>query len=195
MESLNIEKGSPSNLDINDNNINQNDLFFYERSPKNKCRIPFIISIFLLTFIIFLILIITLIVVNSKYKEYYIFEEDIYTKPQISEHNYSRILFNNNIEIILTQVHFNDTAGGALSFENGYLDLRFEPGFLKLALLCLRKNDANSLTELNDYMGDLKFANEEFYSTLYFTILNSGFQKFLKNFKEYTSYDEIIGRI
>ena len=190
MESLNIEKGSPSNLDINDNNINQNDLFFYERSKKNKCGIPFIIYILILTFIIFLILIITLIIVNSKYKEHYIFQEDIYTKPQISEHNYSRILFNNNIEIILTQVHFNDTAGGALSFENGYLDLRFEPGFLKLALLCLRKNDANSLTELNDYMGDLKFANEEFYSTLYFTILNSGFQKFLKNFKEYTSYDE-----
>ena len=196
METFNIESGSPSKLDINDNNadIDSNNILL-ERISKKKFKFPFIVYLVIFTLIILIILLIVLIIVSIKYKEHYKYFEDIYTKPQISDHNYSRLLFDNNLEIILTQVNFNDTAGGALSFEKGYLDLKFEPGFLKLALLCLRYNDYNSLRELNDYMGELKQTTEEFYSTIYFTILNSGFERFLKNFKQYTSHDEDINNL
>ena len=40
----------------------------------------------------------------------------------------------------------------------------------------------NSIRYLNYYMGDLQKSTEEFYSTIYFKILNSGFQKYLNNF-------------
>ena len=161
------------------------------RKPKRKSNLnfPFIIYIVLFAFILFIASIIALIVILNKYKPNYSFEDNVYKKPFISEHNYSRIIFDNNLEIILTQVHYDDNAGGALCFEKGYLDLQYDPGLLKLALLSFRKNDRESLKEIRDYMGELLQTTEEFYSTLYFTILNSGFEKFLKNFKEYTSHD------
>ena len=161
------------------------------RKPKRKFNLnfPFIIYIVLFAFILFIASIIALIVILDKYKPNYRFEDDVYKKPFISEHNYSKIIFDNNLEIILTQVHYDDNAGGALCFEKGYLDLQYDPGLLKLALLSFRKNDRESLKEIRDYMGELLQTTEEFYSTLYFTILNSGFEKFLKNFKEYTSHD------
>ena len=39
-------------------------------------------------------------------------------------------------------------------------------------------------------MGDITHAQEEFYSSVYFTILNYGFQKYLSNFKDYKFYNE-----
>ena len=167
----------------------------FTRKDTKRFKFPFIIYIVIFTFILFLSSIIALIVIYDKYQIYYQFEENIYLKPKISEHNYSRLLFNNGLEIVLTQVHYNDTAGGALSFEKGYLDLEYPPGFLQLALLSLRYNDKDNISTLRDYMGDLYQSTEEFYSTIYFTILNNGFDKFLKNFQEYSSYDKDINNL
>ena len=175
-------------LSINDD-VEENFLIYKKPKRKFNLKFPFIIYIVLFTFILFIASIIALFAIRNKYKPNYEFYQNIYKKPFISEHNYSKLIFDNNLEIILTQVHYDDNAGGALCFEKGYLDLQYDPGLLKLTLLSLRKNDRESLTELRDYMGELSQSTEEFYSTLYFTILNSGFEKFLKNFKEYTSHD------
>ena len=175
---------------VNDDEEEENNIFIYNKKRQRKIfKYPFIIYIVFFTIFSFINSLIALIVCKTKYKQNYSFIQDIYIKPHISEHNYSKIIFDNNLEIVLTQVHYNDTAGGALSFENGYLDLIYNPGLLKLAFLSMNQNDRESISEINDYMGDLLQSIEEFYSTLYFTILNSGLEKFLKNFKEYTLYD------
>ena len=202
MQSLDIETNNQKTMsfdskkyEVKDERLSINDdaeeNFLIYKKPKRKfnLKFPFIIYIVLFTFILFIASIIALFAIKNKYKPNYEFYLNIYKKPFISEHNYSKLIFDNNLEIILTQVHYDDNAGGALCFEKGYLDLQYDPGLLKLTLLSLRKNDRESLTELRDYMGELSQSTEEFYSTLYFTILNSGFEKFLKNFKEYTSHD------
>ena len=190
-ETSNKNTDSPKTLykDATSENI------IFTRKDTKRFKFPFIIYIVIFTFILFLSSIIALIVIYDKYQIYYQFDKDIYLKPKISEHNYSRLLFNNGLEIVLTQVHYNDTAGGALSFEKGYLDLEYPPGFLQLALLSLRYNDKDNISTLRDYMGDLYQSTEEFYSTIYFTILNNGFDKFLKNFQEYSSYDKDIDNL
>ena len=206
METLNVEEVTPTLLSskskkksgnhdlISTNSINddedENIIIIQKEPKKKKYNFPFIFYIFIFTFIIFIASIITLIVLLISYKQFYKFSQDVYTKPHISEHNYSKIEFDNGVEVVLTQVHYDDMAGGALSFEKGYLDLKYEPGFLKLALLSLRLNDRDSIREISDYMGNMSQVVEEFYSTFYFTILNKGFEKFLKRFKNYSTFDE-----
>ena len=165
-------------------------LTYYSKNKHKKCHIPFIVYILMFTFIILIISIILLIWTLNHYEIYYEDKKDIYIKPNISDHNYSKISFRNGLEIVLTQVSIDDIAGGAISFERGYLDKKYEPGFLNLAFLSLKYNDEENSTHLKDYMGTLAQAPEEFYSTVYFTIINSGFQKFLSNFKGYTSYEQ-----
>ena len=192
------KKNEISPLIINDNeeetfnteNNNISSSIYTSSNSQKKCHMPFIIYILIFTFILFIISIISLILTYNNKEIYYTFEKDIYIKPNISEHNYSKIHFENGLEIVITQVHINDKAGGAISFERGYLDKKYEPGFLSLAFLNLRFNDINTSQYLKDYMGDLAQRQEEFYSTVYFTILNYGFQKYLSTFKNYESYNE-----
>ena len=161
--------------------------FYLKKSKKN---LPFIIYVLILSGVIFLATIITLIIVYIKYKIYYTVDNDIYLKPSITDHNYTRITFDNQLEIVLVQVDFDDKAGGAITFDTGYLDPKFDPGFLNVAFLvaflAYRYNDRNTSRYLSEYMGNLNQASEEFYSSTYFTILNSGFQNYLKNFQNYT---------
>lgn len=188
---------SEGRLSINDNDEekviienNNSKLTYSSKNKHKKCHIPFIVYILIFTFILLIISIILLIRALNTYEIYYIYEKDIYIKPNISEHNYSKISFNNGLQIVLTQVSFDDIAGGAISFERGYLDKKYEPGLLNLAFLSLRFNDIESSRYLKDYMGSLTQAPEEFYSTVYFTIINSGFQKYLSNFTMNISYIE-----
>ena len=178
-----IEKEYKLDLSDEDDNIK-----YIHRQPKNKKNLPFMLYILIFTAILCLGTLIALIIVLSTYKENYGYEENIYLKPNISEHNYSRLNFNNGLEIILTQIHYNDTAAGVMTFDTGYLDPKYEPGFLNLAFLSLRHNNRDNMSYLNEYMGNLNQVSEEFYSSTYFTILNSGFQNFLKNFKDYANY-------
>ena len=182
------------NLDIHSYNALNDEYEEYERlksiTYKKIFHLPFIVYILIFTLLLFIASIISLIVIFHEKQIYYKFEEDIYLKPDISEHNYSKLTFDNELEIVLVQVQTNDSAGGAISFGKGYLDKKYEPGLLSLAFRSLRYNDLDTVQHLNDYMGDLQQASEEFYSTIYFTVLNSGFQKCLENFKDYTSYDK-----
>ena len=152
------------------------------RKEKNKIRLPFIFYIFIFSSILFVGALITLLIIFLNKKPNYDIYNDPYIKPSISEHNYSKLIFHNGLEIVLTQVNYNDSAGGAISFEKGYLNQEYDPGYLKLVFYSFRNNERNSSRYLIYYMGDSKKATEEFYSTIYFKILNSGFQNYLKNF-------------
>ena len=158
-----------------------------ERETKKRFTLPFIIYVLIFAVILLISSLISLLIVYLEYKQNYTFEQNIYLKPSVSGHRYARLKFPNHLEIVLTQVHSDDMAGGAISLDSGYLDKNFLPGFVKYAFLCMRNNDFNQIQQLQDYMGSLTQVSEEFYSSTYFTILNSGFHNYLKNFQDYSN--------
>lgn len=191
MENNSIEKNEVNskefdyNVAINESyEVNEvNYVSILKTNIKTKRKLPFIVYILIVCSILFLGSLISLIVIYSKYvRNYEVYDGNIYIKPSISEHNYSKLLFYNGLEIVLSQVHYNDSAGGAISFEKGYLNQEYDPGYLKLVFYSFRHNERSSSRYLNYYMGDSRKSTEEFYSTIYFKILNSGFQNYLTNF-------------
>ena len=191
MENNSIEKSEVNskefdyNVAINESyEVNEvNYVSILKANIKTKRKLSFIVYILIVCSILFLGSLISLIIIYSKYvRNYDVYDGNIYIKPSISDHNYSKLLFNNGLEILLSQVHYNDSAGGAISFEKGYLNQEYDPGYLKLVFYSFRHNERSSSRYLNYYMGDSQKSTEEFYSTIYFKILNSGFQNYLTNF-------------
>ena len=187
-ERYNVEEiDNEQNIKINATEEIEDFNYIREKS-RNKNKLPFLVYILIFTAIIFLGSLIFLIIVSIIYNENYEYEEDIYLKPDISEHKYSRLTFDNGLEIILIQIHSDDMAGGAMTFDTGYLEQKYEPGILKLTLNSFRLNSYENYRYIREYMGSLDQATEEFYSSTYFTILNSGFQHILINFKDFTKF-------
>ena len=108
------KKNEISPLIINDNeeetfnteNNNISSSIYTSSNSQKKCHMPFIIYILIFTFILFIISIISLILTYNNKEIYYTFEKDIYIKPNISEHNYSKIHFENGLEIKNTSLVF-----------------------------------------------------------------------------------------
>ena len=194
--STDIEQNS--RYEVNDINcqINIADLKINTKS-NNKLKkincIPYLIFIDIFVIVITIAFAIAYAIINSKYKENYrTYDDDIYKKPITLEHNYSRIKFDNGITFVLTKVHFNDTAGGAIAFDKGYLDNEYEPGHLNLAftnlIYNLKFNNTNKTSDssqhLYNYLGKIKYSVDEDYSCFFFSILNNGFLEYLKYFSE-----------
>ena len=72
-------------------------------------------------------------IVNYKVKDYE-GGDDIYLKPKALEHDYLKIIFDNGMIIILGKVLVNDSTGGNIAFDKGYLNNEYKPGYLNLAL-------------------------------------------------------------
>ena len=134
-----------------------------KKTFKNKINLHFLVFILILTAILFLCTLIYFIIVLSKYEQNYKKEENIYLKPSSSEHNYSRLIFDNGLEIVLIQIHTDDMAGGSITFDSGYLDPKYKPGFLRLALDSLKFNDINNYENISEYMPYITHNSEEFY--------------------------------
>ena len=110
-----INDNENENYDDNYNIVNNNfSPINYSISDQKKCHIPFIIYILIFTFILFIVSIALLIWTYNNKEIYYTFERDIYVKPNISEHNYSKITSNNGLQVVLTQVHISMTLLGGL---------------------------------------------------------------------------------
>ena len=140
--------------------------------------------------LLFIILIITYLIYLSLYKIDYTYEEEPYVKPKYSSHKYSSLTFENGLKVILVQVDRDDKAGGAISFDYGYLDNRYNPGYISLALLSLINNTRIYSEDLENYFGSFGWDIREFYSSFYFEILGGGFQAYLKTFSELTYLNE-----
>ena len=161
---------------------------------KRNCflNIPYICLIDILVVIITIATTITYIIIKDKYIENYKVkdyegEDDIYLKPKALEHDYLKIIFDNGMTIVLGKVHINDPAGGAIAFDKGYLNNEYEPGYLNLALNAMISDLNNNTTKnehLKNYIGKIKYSEDEDYSSFYFKILNNGFLKYLQYFPE-----------
>ena len=108
---------------------------------KRNCilPIPYLCLLDILMIIITIATVITYIIINNKYIENYTIkdyegENDIYLKPKGLEHDYYKIIFDNGMTIVLGKVHADDSAGGAIAFDKGYLNNESKPGYLNLAL-------------------------------------------------------------
>ena len=152
--------------------------------------IPYIIYPTLLTVLIVIISVIIYLIVLSKYEITYIYTENAYEKPKYSSHNYSSILFENGLKLVLVQVDPDDRAGGVISFDYGYLDNKFEPGYLELAFLSLINDNVYHSDFLANYFGEFKSEVEKYYSSFYFKIIGDGFQDYLKSFAELTYLED-----
>ena len=199
-ESFNIEN---ENKFINEDNadiINRyevdnpelKDSFILQKINLNKKK-----QIFPPLFYIFFFSLILLIGVAITYLIEYIIKEKNYTeykepylKPYISHHTYTKYVFDNNLTLLLIQVNQNDLAWGTIAFDTGYLDTKYNPGILNFAIKSLINYNIREAIELKDYNGDFDSSVDEFYSTISFKIMNSGFSKYLKIFSRLTSLNE-----
>ena len=144
----------------------------------------------LLIILLFIIIIITYLIFLSIYKVEYTYKENAYTKPKYSNHKYSSLTFENGLKIILVQVDSGDKAGGVISFDYGYLDNKYNPGYIKLAILSLINENRIYSEDLENYFGTFVRDIGKFYSSFYFEILGGGFQAYLKTFSELTYLNE-----
>ena len=157
---------------------------------KKKEKLPLILYVFFFSLLLLLAFVILVIVLVITKKENYEVHYEPYLKPLISNHNYTQVNFSNGLELLITQVDENDTSGGSISFDTGYLDTKYKPGYLNLAFLSLISNDTSRKKDLEDYLGNFEYSVDEFYSTFSFSILNAGFFKFLKKFSNLTFLEE-----
>ena len=195
MDSLEIDDSDP----IQNKNIGQDTDYFIVQNisndfilhdKKKKRHFPYLIYPTFLTFIILIISIIIYLVFISQYEITYIYVEDAYIKPKYSSHNYSTITFENGLKLVLIQVDPDDKGGGAIAFDYGYLDNKFEPGYLELAFLSLINNNIYNSSDLTNYFGTFNCKVEKYYSSFYFQILGGGFKSYLKAFSELTYFKD-----
>ena len=144
----------------------------------------------LIIFVILIICIIIYLSFLSKYEVKYTYLENAYTKPKYSSHNYSSITFENGLKLILVQIDPGEEAGGAISFDYGYLDNKYDPGYIKLAFLSLIKENISNSEYLENYFGKFEYEIGKYYTSFYFQILGGGFQKYLKSFSELTYLED-----
>ena len=155
---------------------------------KKKC--PLLLFALFFALLILICLIISIIIIKIIKKGKYELSENAYLKPDISNHNYTNITFDNKLELLLIQVDENDTAGGAIVFDTGYLDTKYEPGFLKLAILSLITYEMQKSNSLIDYLGNFEYSIDEHYSYCSFKILNAGFFQYLEIFSKLTYLED-----
>ena len=200
IESFNIEE--PKNIKIEENDdldirykVTNPDLkspLILDQNNNNKKKKKWPILVYVLFFALFILisLIITLIIEKLTKNANYNIDENPYLKPNISNHTYTNIKFDNNLELLLIQVDENDTAGGAIIFDTGYFDTNYEPGFLKLAILSLITDEIQNSEKLRDFLGNFDYSIGEHYSYFSFKILNDGFFNYLEIFAKLTYLKE-----
>ena len=171
--------------DNKDNQLNINDTEI-EKKSKNKStkiKVSYICVLDISVIITAILTAIAYVIVRAKYEKNYEIREEPYLKPEILDHKYLKLTFKNKIIFVIGQIHFNDSAGGAIAFDKGYLNnlnKEYKPGYLNLALTSLiydskfNKNGA-AFEHLNNYLGNIKYSSDQDYSSFYFSILNDGF--------------------
>ena len=167
------------------NNLINNHLKINKKSKKCK-KIPFIIIPTLFTFLFFITSLIFFIIISQRTELPYTYEEKAYNKPKYSSHEYSSVEFKNGLKLLLVQVNSDDVAGGSITFDYGYLNNKFNPGYLKLAFLSLISEKVNNSESYIDYLGKFNYEVEKYYSSFYFQILGGGFENYLKDFATLT---------
>ena len=170
----------------------------YLLNRKKKKKLPPLFFILIFSILVFLGFFIYFIVMSITKKENYSYKLEGIDKPDLSEFKYTTLIFDNELEVLLVQIGQNDTAGGSIIFDTGYLDAQYEYGDLQIALnSILSKTDISNITpDLDDYLGKFEINVNEYYSFFSFSILNDGFFKFLKTFQKLSykdnDYSDII---
>ena len=194
-KSLKKKKDNYQVKDINEYNINSPDQNSLLQPKKVKEKnylfnklvsIPFSLYILILIILLLIITFLTYISYVFIFEVKYNYEEKAYVKPKYSSQEYSTVTFDNGLKLVLVQTSSDDKAGGVISFDYGYLNTNFEPGYLRLAFLSLINDNISNSFYLNQYFGEFNYAVEKYYTSFDFSILGGGFQSYLKHFAALT---------
>ena len=184
--------------DINEYNINSPDQNSLLQPKKVKEKnylfnklvsIPFSLYILILIILLLIITFLTYISYVFIFEVKYNYEEKAYVKPKYSSQEYSTVTFDNGLKLVLVQTSSDDKAGGVISFDYGYLNTKFEPGYLRLAFISLINDNISNSFYLNQYFGEFNYAVEKYYTSFDFSILGGGFQSYLKHFAALTYFN------
>ena len=148
-----------------------------------KRSLPFMFYIFFFALLILNCSVVFYFIELFNKKQNYNFNLDPYDKPIISKYTYENITFDNGLQVLFIQVEKNNAAGGSIIFDTGYMDDKFKKGEVSMALSYLYNYNLESLKNLTEHFGNLKFSTDKFYSYFQFQILNADFFKFIKEFK------------
>ena len=185
-ESLDEEENEILNkYEVNEKELNSNSPLI-KRNKKKK--LPLLFYIYIISVLLFIASFINFIVQYIKKDKNYRYSYEKIFKSSISEFKYSNLTFDNGLEVLLIQVAENDTAGGTIIFDAGYLDNQYKFGNLKTAFNTIIDNKKHSIY-YSDYLGKNISNVNEYYSYFSFEILNDGFFKYLEDIKDFTYYD------
>ena len=167
---------------------NNNSIYILKRNKKKK--FPLLFYVYILSVLLFLGFLIFYISQYLNKNPNYKYEFEEIDKPDISEFKYANMTFNNGLEVLLIQIGENDTAGGSIIFNTGYLEKIYEFFNLQVALSCIFGIGMKRSSVLEDYLGNLDYSFNEYHSSISFNILNDGFFKYLNVFKKFTFLEE-----
>ena len=162
------------------------------RPIKKSSKFPFTFYIFFLALIGLLIFICIFLIKLFTKKKFYSLINDPFITPNVTKHEYRKIIFNNGLELLLVQTDENDIAGGAIVIDSGYNDLTYEKGYLNLSLYSLINDNKYNSTELSDYFGKFNYYINDTFSYFRFQILNEGFFNYLQNFSLILNYNKVV---
>ena len=174
--------------DVEEKRLNQNNFLLIRRM--NKKKLPLLFYIYIISVLLFLSFFIYFLVQYINKDENYKYVHDKIIKPPLSKYKYSNLTFDNGLEVLLIQVSENDTAGGSIIFDVGNLDNQYQYKNLDIALSSILNDFNNNNNDLDDYLGKLQYAVDEYYSYFSFEILNAGFFKYLETFRKLTYFDD-----
>ena len=159
---------------------------------KKKKKLPLLFYIFIFAVIVFFIFLIFFIVKSINKDKNYTYKFDKINKPNLSEFKYINLTFDNGLEVLLVQLGENDTAGGSIVFDTGFLNNQYDYGDLKIALnsISSKAEVSQMSSNLSDYLGNFEAKTEEYNSFFSFNILNDGFFNFLNEFKKLSYIDK-----
>jgi hypothetical protein len=201
------KKNTKENIVDEDEDEDENDLIkryeveekksinsFYIINKKNKKRLPLLFYVFIFSLLLLIAFIIYFIVTLINKKENFSIDDNPIEKPPLSNYKYSKITFNNGLEVLLVQINENDMAGGSIVFDTGKLDNQFKYINLNSSLRSLDIINKTS-PDFFDYFGEIKNVADDYHSYISFNILNDGFFKFLKNFTILTYFEKDDNRL
>jgi len=167
---------------------------FYLLDKKNKKRLPLLFYVFIFSLLLLIAFVVYFIVILINKKQNFTIEDNPIDKPPLSNYSYSKITFNNGLEVLLVQINENDMAGGSIVFDTGKLDNQFKYINLNSSLRSLDIINKTS-PDFFDYLGEIKNVADDYHSYISFNILNDGFFKFLKNFTILTYFEKDDNRL
>ena len=173
----------------NGENDSQRTAIFIRRL-RNQNRLPFIFYIFIFSILLCFGFFGFLIYIYLDNSLNYIYDDKPFEKSILSNYNYTNLIFENGLEVLLVQTEQNELAGGTINFDYSNQESQYKFVDLKLAMNSIISNNISKSDNLSEYLGNFETLEEENSFSISFNILNEGFFEYLKILKNLTFIED-----